>query len=89
MKFSDWLLRQTARKDRIGGLAKEMAEDPNWPRTQDIGTYVRYVESHGAGPEVQEVVRQAWREWNAQCGRDRRKSKRKAARTARKRNRRN
>lgn len=88
MRFNDWLLRQSGRKDPVGGLAREMMDDPDWPRTQDIGTYVRYVEGHGAGPEVQAVVRQAWAEWNSQCGRDRRKSKRKAVRAARRRNRR-
>ncbi len=88
MKFNAWLRRQTRRSDEIGELAKVMTDDPDWPQSQDLGLYVKYVESQGAGDGTKQVVWAAWQEWNHECGREKRKNRRKMARASRKRNRR-
>jgi hypothetical protein len=47
--FGSWLLTQTDRPDPIGDLARDAAQDPEWPKFCDVRQAFNYVYPHRIG----------------------------------------
>ena len=62
--FSPWLLRQAARDDPIGALAREAQQDPAWPkRTDALPRLDRYLSGREATVATRRALRWAYGEW--------------------------
>ncbi|MFB7456817.1 MULTISPECIES: YozE family protein [unclassified Streptomyces] len=61
--FTRWLTSHTDELNRLGSLARSVANDPQWPVTATIETYREYLESRGAAPEVIDTLSRAWSEF--------------------------
>lgn len=65
--FYVWLLEQQSRKDPVGDLAREVRQDPGWPKftnTNDADCH-RHLDFHDVKPAVHEALDRAWREYGA------------------------
>ena len=62
--FYPWLLRQAARPDPVGALAREAQQDPAWPtRTDALPRLNRYLSGRGVTVETRQALRRAYGEW--------------------------
>ena len=62
--FYPWLLRQAARDDPIGDLAREAHQDPAWPKKTDaLPRLDRYLRDRGSGIATRRALRRAYGEW--------------------------
>lgn len=52
MDFTAWLVLQTKRKDPIGDLAGDVADDPNWPQPQTREAGLLYLDGYASTPEM-------------------------------------
>lgn len=86
--FGQWLRSQVARRDMVGQLARVATQDPTWPQPKTREECADYFRGMGARTFVMQAVRQAWDDFQNAQRRQRTKGKRKAARAARKKNRR-
>lgn len=66
--FYDWLMRQRARGDRVGELARWAIADPAFPReTSAHDDLVEYMRGRGAREDAVEAAREAWEEFGAEA----------------------
>lgn len=86
-EFGSWLRTQVVRKDRIGGLARVAVEDPFWPCTDDRRVLREHFKSLSTRAFVIESLEIAFRAFDKDVGRAKRRAKNKAARQARRKNR--
>jgi hypothetical protein len=64
LTFLAWLLRQHARADAIGDLARFAARDPAFPRSAGTkAAYQRYLDQQVVPWQIQIGLRQGWQEW--------------------------
>lgn len=66
MEFTEWLRKQTRRRDVIGDLARDTRADPAWPPPgkPSRARYRGYLEAQGAIPEALDALDVAWGEWD-------------------------
>lgn len=77
--FLDWLQTQREREDLIGALAKDIAQDEDFPRTMSYPTMRDYLHAQGAVAETCQALREAWRRYHVHAfQRHARKSHKKA-----------
>lgn len=86
--FANWLRAQTKRRDPVGRLARVAVKDPVWPGSQTRKQVADYLTSMGAREFVMRSVKSAWDEFERHQQVSANRAKSKAARQARKRNRR-
>jgi len=67
VEFTDWLRKQTRRRDAIGDLARDTRRDDAWPPPGKPSRlrYRGYLEQQGAHAEVIATLDVAWDEWDA------------------------
>jgi uncharacterized protein YozE (UPF0346 family) len=64
--FIEWLVRQAYRDDPVGDIARDMLDDPQWPRHGRIlADFSVYLGSVGASELALQALQQAWDEWSA------------------------
>jgi uncharacterized protein YozE (UPF0346 family) len=62
--FYPWLLRQVARIDPVGALARAAQQDPAWPkRTDALPRLDQYLRNLEATVETRQALRRAYGEW--------------------------
>jgi len=67
LTFTDWLIKQRARRDPVGDLASDVFADETWPEDQDddLDEMVGYLEMQSAMNEAVDALYAAWTEWQA------------------------
>jgi hypothetical protein len=67
VEFTDWLRKQTRRRDVIGDFARDTRADDGWPPPgkPSRARYRTYLEAQGAMPHVLAALDAAWDEWDA------------------------
>jgi uncharacterized protein YozE (UPF0346 family) len=63
--FTAWLKTQTDRDSGIGDLARDVANDPNWPSRRNQAGQLAYLEECGAIPAAIEMFENAWVRYEA------------------------
>ncbi|MFA5883287.1 MAG: hypothetical protein WDA60_05515 [Acidimicrobiia bacterium] len=68
MTFTDWLRKQTRRRDAVGDLARDTRADLHWPPPgkPSRSRYRGYLVQLGAIPAALDALDLAWEEWDAQ-----------------------
>lgn len=61
--FWRWLRFQYRRNDGVGHLARLVAEDAEWPRSQVYAVYQEYLIERNANLPTLAALQRAWREW--------------------------
>lgn len=66
MLFNVWIRQQVKRKDAVGVLARIIQDDHCWPEwARTLKTCLHHLRFHGAVVERLNVLRLAWREYEA------------------------
>lgn len=68
MEFTDWLRKQTRRRDVIGELARDTRADHSWPPPgkPSRSRYRAYLTRQGAIRDVLDALDAAWEAWDAE-----------------------
>jgi hypothetical protein len=68
--FSLWLYRQRGRQDPVGDLARDVRDDPYWPKAAMYREYRAYLVHHDASRDCLAALKRARDEWQqaAQTG---------------------
>jgi hypothetical protein len=66
--FTEWLRKQTRRRDAIGDFARDTRADAGWPPPgkPSRARYRTYLEAQGAIPEVLDALDASWEAWGAE-----------------------
>ena len=64
--FRDWLMEQSGRSDPIGDLAEDAAGDNDFPKSENLTAYQRYLATCGACRPALDALREAWAEWGGE-----------------------
>lgn len=65
MSYREWLLRYTARRDRVGDLARDASVDDCWKGDGPLSLYRHIDKEHGGWEAALETVCISWAEWKA------------------------
>lgn len=65
MSFTQWLKRQRYRDDPTGDIARDAANDKNWPRGKRYSTYLRYFANLRVSAAAMKALESAWLEYEA------------------------
>jgi uncharacterized protein YozE (UPF0346 family) len=64
MEFTKWLYSKILRDDRVGDLARDAYDDPNWPKkANDYQVIYDYLESQNACDNALETLKIAWKRY--------------------------
>ncbi len=64
MNFTQWLAKQTERDTPLGDLARDAAEDGEWPTAGTIlAVFEEHLRRRGACEDAQHTLTRAWRSY--------------------------
>lgn len=73
LSFNAWLQRQHTRTDAIGDLARDMRNDPHWPkRKRSLARYSDHIRVSSYSEGALQALYYAWYEWGKEHARQER-----------------
>lgn len=63
--FTEWLKRHTKRNSPLGDLASDVANDPNWPKSNDKEDFLNYFSFIGASTNAREALKRGWKSYKS------------------------
>ena len=61
--FTKWLLERIKEDSATGDLARDAAQDPDFPEYGGLSHYLEHLESNGACDNAIAALAQAWAKW--------------------------